>query len=354
MKWSVTVAAKTILGIVLLVVAAPAMAQKAYTITDLGSLRGGGGRVHGLNSKGQVVGGSGFVYGSQRHAFLWQASDGMRDLGRFAGGEISEAFGINDAGVVVGTSNTGNSMAGFTWTSSGGMYMLPLLPGTTSSQSYAIDRAGDVAGRCGMHAALWTKGRVVDLGALSGAEWSEARALNDYGQVVGYSSSPEGSRAVLWSGGKMENLGVLPGDASSRANMINDAGMVTGASEGSRGVHAFLWSAKTGMQALETLEGGNYSEAFGINSSGQIVGSSGSSLGTRAVIWSKSTGVVDLNTMVEGARPTLVLTGAFAINDKGEIVAFGIDEPELGRHQEVQEDRHIHQAGTRVFLLSPQ
>jgi len=189
---------------------------------------------------------------------------------------------------------------------------------------------------------------------LPGGSWSESHGLNNRGQIAGFSSSGEGTRAVLWSGGRIRNLGVLPGDLSSRANTINDVGTVVGASEGRTGVHAFMWTPAGGMEALETPEGGNYSEAFGINSAGQIVGSSGSSVGTRAVIWSKSTGLVDLNTLVEGAPPTLVLTGAVAINETGEIVAFGVDEPELSKSLEVRDDRNMHHAGTKVFLLSPQ
>jgi hypothetical protein len=33
-----------------------------------------------------------------------------------------------------------------------------------------------------------------------------------------------------------------------------------------------------------------------------------------------------------------------------EIVAFGIDEPELGRHHGAQDDRHIHQAPAQSAL----
>jgi probable HAF family extracellular repeat protein len=343
-----------ILGLGLLAAAGPVAAQMPYAITDLGVLRGGSARVHALNSQGEAVGGSGFVYGTDRHAFLWKSGHGLRDLGRLPGGDISEAFGINDAGEVVGTSNTGNTIQGFTWTGADGLQTLSRLAGTNASQAYAVDAKGDVAGICGTHATLWTKGNIVDLGALPGADRSEAHGLNNQGQVVGSSSSPEGVRAFLWSGGMMQSLGVLPGDESSRANLINDQGMVVGASQGSSGVHAFLWTAAKGMEPLGTLTGGNYSEAFGINNAGQLVGTSGSSLGTRAMLWTAATGMVDLNTLVEGGPPTLVLTGAFAINDKGEIVAFGVNESNLGRNRESEDDRDMHHAGTRVFLLSPQ
>lgn len=342
---------KTIAGLALMVaLVVPVAAQTTYTITDLGVLRGGSARVHAINSRAEVVGGSGFVYGTDRHAFYWKAG-GLHDLGGF--GDISEAYSINDAGLVVGSSNAGDTIKGFTWTSTGTLHELSALPGTNSSQAYAVNAQGDIAGASGTHAVVWKQGNIVDLGALPEGDWSEAHGINNLGQVVGISSSAEGNQAFLWSRGAMKGLGVLPGDESSRANLINDQGLVIGASEGRNGVHAFIWSAKLGMQPIDTTPGSIYSEAFGINNVGQVVGISGSSIGTRAMLWTSPTEMVDLNTLVDGP-PTLVLTGAFAINDKGQIVAFGINEPNLSRTQESHDDAHIHHAGTHVFLLTPQ
>ena len=222
---------EVMLGLVLpALLAMPAIAQ-SFNVVDMGVLRGGSARVHGINAAGMAVGGSGFVYGANRHAYLWQG-DQMRDLGLLTGGDFSEAFGINDSGQVVGSSNTSDSMRAFIWSSSGGLQWLPMLPGTNASQAYAINAAGQIAGVSGMHAAVWGKGAVQDLGALPGANWSEAHGLNNLGQVVGSSTTTDGPRAVLWSHGAMQNLGTLSGDESSRANFINDQGMIVGASSG--------------------------------------------------------------------------------------------------------------------------
>ncbi len=72
------------------------------------------------------------------------------------------------------------------------------------------------------HAFLYTNGQVVDLGTL-GAEWSEARDINDSGQVVGRfgSDSPSFNSAFLYDG-IMHDLGALVAWA------INDAGVITG------------------------------------------------------------------------------------------------------------------------------
>ncbi len=66
---------------------------------------------YALNDAGQVVGRSGiFVYKGHHegwlvsHAFLWQADQGMTDLGTLGDGDNTVAYAINNVGDVVGTS----------------------------------------------------------------------------------------------------------------------------------------------------------------------------------------------------------------------------------------------------------
>jgi probable HAF family extracellular repeat protein len=330
------------------------LSAQTYTVTDLGTLRHGSARVHAVNISGEAVGGSGFPHGADTHAFFWQKQGGMRDLGTLPGGDYSAAFGINDSGQVVGTSNTADSMHAFLWSSSSGLKDLGELAGTNSSQGYAINNAGQVAGASGAHAVIWSNGAVEDLGTLGGA-MSEAHGINNHGDVVGFSDTPsDGRRAFLWSNGSMQELGALSGDTSSRADHINDSDMVVGASEGSGGTRAFIWTKQGGMQPLGSLSDSSYSEAFGINNLGQVVGASGSPLGTRAFLWTSSGGMIDLNNAVTGVAPDVVLTGAFAINDSGQIVAFGVKNPNVSRHMQVTIDSHLHSGPVRVFLLTPQ
>jgi probable HAF family extracellular repeat protein len=136
---------------------------------------------------------------------------------------------------------------------------------------------------------------IMDLGTLPGGPYSSALAINDLGQVVGYSTLASGdSHAFLWQAGTgMRDLGNLPNTASrtSAARAINDVGRVVGESYTAFGdyqSHAFLWEEGAGMQDLGTPFDGDSSVAYGINSAGQIVGqSSAAGAQTHAVLWTR-------------------------------------------------------------------
>ena len=59
------------------------------------------------NSAGQIVGYSNTLSG-QNHAFLWDAVNGLQDLGTL-GGLTSYAYGINDAGQIVGKASNNHA-----------------------------------------------------------------------------------------------------------------------------------------------------------------------------------------------------------------------------------------------------
>jgi probable HAF family extracellular repeat protein len=132
---------------------------------------------------------------------------------------------------------------------------------------------------------------------------------------------------------------------TSGALAINNRGDVVGYSQGPSGMRAFLWTRSNGMKALGILSGGNSSRALAINDSGVIVGSSTSSLGDRAFIWTEETGMTDLNN-ASSVDLDLVLFEAHAINNKGQIIAMGGPVASVG-HEECAP------APPASFLLTP-
>lgn len=79
------------------------------------------------------------------------------------------------------------------------------------------------------HAILWQNGVTTDLGSLGGTP-REALAINERGQIVGFSRTANGDQhAFLWQNGVMTDLG-SPGGRSAVARAIMDDGTVIGSS----------------------------------------------------------------------------------------------------------------------------
>jgi probable HAF family extracellular repeat protein len=266
-----------------------------------------------INGQGQVAGSADSLAPStDRHAFLASGGD-TTDLGTFVGAYgHSDARGINDQGVVVGS-------------------------------AYVASTAPSLSGE--VHAFIYKDGMLQDLGTLGG-HFSSATDINNAGQVVGTAElaglfSPQ--HAFLSDGvpgHPLTDLGTL-GGAFSQATAINDAGQVVGTAQTADGnLHAFLYQSGVGMTDLGTLIGDPaFSIANDINNSGQIVGKSTYSLhpgpsgwtGSHAFLFDQKT-LHDLNDLVE--LPTgWILTEALAINNLGQIVASAVapdDEPPSG------------------------
>jgi probable HAF family extracellular repeat protein len=226
-------------------------------------------------------------------------SGSMANLGDLDGGSsYSEAWTINDSSEVAGFSSTSLNTHAFVY-SGGTMYDLGTLSGNSAdfSEAFGINSSGQVVGdgpnaNEDDHAFLWTpttpngtSGSFVDLGTLGGIN-SVAWGINDSSEAVGdsYMVNNAVDHAFLYSGGTMYDLGDLAsGSSYSQARAINSSGQVVGQSATSTASnHAFIWTPGTAngtsgtMTDLNTLtrlpRGVTLLEAYDINANGWIVG----------------------------------------------------------------------------------
>lgn len=184
--------------------------------------------------------------GTPSRAIVWTAAHGVQMFGIFPGGHYSDGHAINHFGVVVGAADFSNYVS---------HAFLPLGPSKP----------------------------LKDLGVLYHTQYSEADAINDSGVVAGYAFSLSGAqRAFRWTSSTgMRGLDALPGGLNNTSTAINNAGQIAGfsSSGGHQGNwHACWWPNPNGVIAtdLGTLPGFMFSRGLESTYMGQ-------SLGTRAL-----------------------------------------------------------------------
>jgi hypothetical protein len=107
-----------------------------------------------------------------------------------------------------------------------------------------------VGGVSARHAVMWEKGKPIHLGNLGGIAWNTPMALNERGDVVGFSNVSQADGAVF-NAARSAGRAVaasrisarLPGDSISQALGINDRARSSAsrARPASRAVARFLW-----------------------------------------------------------------------------------------------------------------
>jgi probable HAF family extracellular repeat protein len=266
-------------SIVLLLFAALAAAQPTNAnpqLIELGTLGGDDSMAWDINNRGQVVGGSTTTLGDQ-HAFLWDKGKMIDLVGEVEGFHSAATF-ISDSGKITG------------------MIMLPQYPPFET-------------------AFLWENGRMTILEGLGG-DYTSSTGINNRGQVIGISTTPQGERhALLWDSGSTINLS-LPGDQSSHPHAINEAGTVLVESGQMR---SYLWHNGQ-ITDLGTL-GGCCTIARALSNSGAAAGLSETASGEYHLFTWKNGKMTDLG-KPEGA---LVLNSVADMNNSGQIVVNGID-----------------------------
>ncbi len=338
-----------------------------YTVKVLSTLGGTAGVGNSVNNRGWVTGAANLTGDTTEHAALWRngvitdlgtlgGPDSFinapvkNESGEIEGfAETSTPDPLGEAfctGVTFFGFQDGVTCLGFLWRD-GVMAPLPPLAGGNNSQASGVNNRGEVVGfaengtqdaSCKppqvlqFDAVIWEpkKGRMRQLPPLSGDSDGIGVAINDSGEVAGCSgvcANVGGAgclHAVVWKDGSPKDIGGL-GPLNLGAG-INNQGQVLGESLLPDNVtfHSFLWQ-KGVITDLGTLPGNPLTFPGGINNKGQVVGHSCDVTDTFCVAYIWENGVMtDLNTLIpHGLSVSLFFAGD--INDRGEIAGIAVD-----------------------------
>ncbi len=238
-------------------------------------------RALGINDSGQVVGYC--QVGYQERAVLWDASGAAHDLGMVAGTYQSRATSINNRGETVVVRHVSvyrsetivvkDEAVLRVWPDSG-----------VSNRMFSINESGQMVGFVydgyRNYAAWWGSEGVAELlpGDVTGVDSTVARDLNNGGWAVGcyndYAHYAH-NRACLWrSPTEMEYL-LTESVVDSEARAVNDVGQIAGSAYTAAGTNeAFLWQNGE-FHYLAKPDGITWANANDINNLGQIVGDFG-------------------------------------------------------------------------------
>jgi probable HAF family extracellular repeat protein len=245
------------------------------TLTILPTLGGANARAWDINSSGIVVGEAQTAEGAT-HAFIWNSNtEQMTDLGGLLGAvEGSIAYGINDAGQVVGEMGPAYFGNAFVWSEADGV--TDLGPGYAKS----INASGGIAGQVRQtteegfthHPAVWQDGAPTLIPTFGGDHINHyATDLNDHGTVVGASMGEDlEMHGFVWKNGVLTDVGDFGGSGHSAAFSVNNQNQVVG----SANYRPFLWEngRLTDLSTQVPQNTGVFlSDAVGITPGGRIL-----------------------------------------------------------------------------------
>jgi probable HAF family extracellular repeat protein len=324
---------------VLSTISATAQAQLAYRLTPIIDPSSSNyGYPSGINNRGEVIGHA-ETFGFR--GFHWK-NGVYTDLLTATGSEATALIpsSINDRSIIIGVQDAEprNFMI-----RDGELRALRISAADGITSVSAINNRNQIAGRGQTSVFIWEKGTTTFLPKLPGSDdfVTAAAGINDRGVVVGTSGTIDVRRAVIWKDGEIIALDLLPDTIDSEGKAINNFDQVIGDARSPGIVKPFFWDSGTTTE-LNPPPGGIASTAWAMNDWGAVVGDSTMSIdgAVHATLWVAGRGH-DLNTLVDANEPlrdTVILVQALYINERGQIVAYGV--------------HHIE--GTRVlYLLTP-
>jgi probable HAF family extracellular repeat protein len=251
-------------------------ADYIYTTLDvsiLGAFPGSRTQAFGINDAGQIVGSypqllsktrsiiAGFLYSGGAYSRI--GVPGSTDINTWP-------TGINNAGQIVGYYQSNGSgtgpFFGFVFNVHQGTYTTISVPGSPSTQALGINQAGQVVGKYDGHGFLFSAGSYTTLD-VPGSKATTAAGINTSGQVVGdYTDTSGKSHGYLLNGGNYTTLD-MPDSSSTKATGINGFGQIVGEYN-----DQFSFVLNNGTYSMVDVPGSTSTFAEGINDLGDIVG----------------------------------------------------------------------------------
>jgi probable HAF family extracellular repeat protein len=306
--------------------------QTTYLVKSLRSLGGTSSRGNSINNLGWIGGYSNLTEDKARHAALWLYGFKF-DLGTLGGPNSSVAWSsaMNDEGLIAGVAQTSD----------------PEPLGQDWSCSAFFPEPQNTGFIC--RGVVWEWGVIRPLPVLDGGHNSFATAVNNRGEVTGWSENgvvdpdcdPQSTqvlqfRPVVWGPDKdqMREMPLFGDDTSGTVNAINDHGQAVGISGicdqavGRHSAkHAVLWE-NGAVRDLGNAGGPWWNTPTAINQHGDIVGFLGHPDDPdgflQAFLWTKRDGMQPLGAL-PGQTPEHVHSEAYGINERGQVVGLSCD-----------------------------
>lgn len=178
-----------------------------------------------INNAGQVVGSDGGGF-TRTFGFIWSPDGSSQEITSIPSGGsvptelfIDKAYGLNDAGQVVGVDFR---QGGFLW-QNGAMSFFQV-PGTTATAGHDINDGGTIVGTADSKAFIDVGGQfsLLNLGQIT-----EANAINNNGVVAGDYFDGTHWHGFIDSAGQIQTIDAT-GATDTHIEGINDAGTISG------------------------------------------------------------------------------------------------------------------------------
>lgn len=276
----------------------------------------------------------------QQQPYMWSQDTKFRDLGAPAVEQEPAA----PAGPPEGVLTAEQRDAGFAWDPEQGLIVLKSAPGTQSGVLAVDEKENLLAGwqqtGAERRAFIWNSDGLQDLNALvqppEGTLLTEAQDIGTEGAIVGRALHRDKSAGVfIWApGAALQLLPAIDGAAPETAKAVSPRGHVIGQAALPGTSQGYIWREGEAARLLTTPEGAG-TEALGVNGAGDVVGAwfedgraDTQPDSSRAMLWpADGSAAIDLNARLAEPLPGgISLIRAEAINDAGEIAAYGLTE----------------------------